>query len=76
MHVDREHRNAKFWLDPDVTWAANHAYSRSGLCDIDRIMCEHLETLRYEWDTFCCGDTHSALSRQCHGDRRDAVRRP
>ena len=24
-------------------------------------MCEHLETLRYEWDTFCCGDTHSAL---------------
>ena len=60
MHVDRENRSAKFWLDPDVTLAANHGYSRRELRDIERIMREHLETLRYEWDTFCRGDTHSA----------------
>lgn len=28
--------------------------------DIERIMHEHLETLRYEWDTFCSGYTHPA----------------
>jgi Domain of unknown function (DUF4160) len=60
MHVDRENRSAKFWLDPDVTLAANHGYSRRELREIERIMREHLETLRYEWDTFCRGDTHSA----------------
>jgi hypothetical protein len=60
MHVDRENRSAKFWLDPDVTLAANHGYSRRELRDIERIMREHSETLRYEWDTFCRGDTHSA----------------
>ena len=26
----------------------------------ERIMREHLETLRHEWDAFCRGDTHPA----------------
>jgi hypothetical protein len=60
MHGDREHRSAKFWLDPDVALAANHGYSRRELRDIERIMREHLETLRHEWDAFCRGDTHPA----------------
>jgi hypothetical protein len=60
MHVDRENRSAKFRLDPDVTLATNHGYSRRELREIERIMREHLETLRYEWDAFCRGDTHSA----------------
>jgi hypothetical protein len=60
MHVDRESRSAKFWLDPDVTLATNHGYSRRELRDIERIIREHLETLRHEWDTFCSGDTHPA----------------
>jgi Domain of unknown function (DUF4160) len=60
MHVDRENRSAKFWLHPDVTLAANHGYSRRELREIERIMREHLETLRYEWDAFCRGDTHPA----------------
>ncbi len=58
MHVDRESRSAKFWLDPDVTLAANHGYSRRELRDIERIMREHLETLKNEWDAFCSGATH------------------
>ena len=52
MHVDRENRSAKFWLDPDITLAANHGYSRRELRDIERIMRAHLETLRHEWDAF------------------------
>jgi hypothetical protein len=60
MHVDRESRSAKFWLDPDVRLATNHGYSRRELCDIERIISEHLETLRHEWDAFCSGDTHPA----------------
>jgi hypothetical protein len=60
MHVDRENSSAKFWLDPDVTLAENHGYSRKELRDIERIMQEHLEKLRYEWDAFCGGHTRSA----------------
>jgi Domain of unknown function (DUF4160) len=60
MHVDRESRSTKFWLDPDVTLATNHGFSRRELRDIERIMRAHLETLRHEWDAFCSGDTHPA----------------
>lgn len=60
MHVDRENRSAKFWLDPDVALAANHGYSRRELRDIERIMSEHLEPLRHEWDAFCRDDIHPA----------------
>jgi Domain of unknown function (DUF4160) len=60
MHVDRENRSAKFWLDPDVTLAANHGYNRRELREIERMMREHLETLRNEWDGFCSGVTHPA----------------
>ena len=59
MHVDRESLSAKFWLDPDITLAANQGYSRRELRAIERIMREHLETLRNEWEAFCSGDTHS-----------------
>ena len=60
MHVDRESRSAKFWLDPDVTLATNHGYSRRELRDIERITREHLEALRIALDAFCSGDTHPA----------------
>ncbi len=55
MHVDRERRSAKFWLDPDVALAENYGYSRKELRDIERIVRGNLEELRNEWDTFCRG---------------------
>ncbi len=55
MHVDREDCSAKFWIDPDVTLADNHGYSRSELRDIERIARDNLEALRNEWDRFCSG---------------------
>jgi len=57
MHVDRERMSAKFWLDPDVALTANYGFNRKELRDIERIMREHLELLRNEWDTFCNDNT-------------------
>ena len=59
MHVDQEHRSAKFWLDPDVSLAENHGYSRKELHDIERIIKENLERLRNEWEAFCSGNSHT-----------------
>ena len=55
MHVDRENKSAKFWLDPVVSLADNHGYSRKDLRKIEQITKENLEVLRNEWDAFCGG---------------------
>ncbi len=52
-HIDRDNLSAKFWLDPDVSLADNHGFSRRELRDLERIVNENLETLRNEWDSFC-----------------------
>jgi len=57
MHVDRENRSAKFWLDPDVLLAENHGFNRNELRGIERITRENLEKLGNEWDAFCNGQT-------------------
>jgi hypothetical protein len=56
MHVDRESMSAKIWLDPVVSLADNHGYSRRELREIERIATENLEILRNEWDKFCSGN--------------------
>lgn len=56
MHVDRENKSAKFWLDPDISLAKNYGYNRKELRDIERIARTHVEELRNEWDAFCYGD--------------------
>ncbi len=55
MHVDRDNRSAKFWLDPDVSLATNYGYSRKELRDIERIARQNIMRLRDEWDDFCDG---------------------
>jgi hypothetical protein len=60
MHVDRENKSAKFWLDPDVSLAENCGYSRKELRDIERIARDNLERLRNEWDVFCGGKPGAA----------------
>jgi hypothetical protein len=60
VHIDREAISAKFWLDPTVSLAENHGYSRKELRDIERITEENLERLRIEWDDFCGGNPHIA----------------
>ena len=53
MHVDRENRSAKFWLDPDVLLADNHGFRRQELRNVERMLRLNVERLRDEWDTFC-----------------------
>ncbi len=60
MHVDRENKSAKFWLDPDASLADDHGYSRKELRDIEQITRENLERLRNEWDAFCSGHLGAA----------------
>jgi hypothetical protein len=62
MHVDREGRTAKFWLDPDVLLADNQGYSRAELRDIERLARENLETLREKWNAFCTGSRGNTAS--------------
>jgi hypothetical protein len=57
VHVDRENKSVKFWLDPDVALAENHGYGRRELREIERIARQNLENLRNEWDAFCSGHT-------------------
>ncbi len=53
VHVDRENKSAKFWLDPVVILAANYGYSRTELRRIERLLTEHLTLLREQWDELC-----------------------
>jgi hypothetical protein len=53
MHVDNDKMSVKIWLDPVVSLAENHGYSRRELREIERIATENLEKLRNEWDAFC-----------------------
>ena len=47
MHVDRENKSAKFWLDPVVALAENHSYSRKELRDIEQVVRENLENYTF-----------------------------
>ena len=56
VHIDRENKSAKFWLDPVVTLAVNYGYSRAELRKIERLLSEYADLLRELWDEFCGGD--------------------
>ncbi len=59
VHVDRENKSAKFWLNPVVTLAENYGYSRAALRRIERLLQKHTRLLQEKWDEFC-GGTHSS----------------
>jgi hypothetical protein len=60
MHIDRENKSAKFWLDPVASLAENHGYSRRELRDIEQMVQENMEILRNEWDSLCSDNTRVA----------------
>lgn len=55
IHVDREAKSAKFWLDPAISLAENKGFARHELRDIEHIIEECVEDMRDEWDAFCGG---------------------
>ncbi len=56
VNVEREHKSAKFWLDPEVILAENHGYNRKELREVERLVKQYVEQLRHEWDALCRGD--------------------
>ncbi len=53
VHVDRENKSAKFWLEPAVALDKNSGYSPNELRTITEIIQDHLRELRDAWDDFC-----------------------
>ena len=51
IHVKRERRVVKFWLDP-IELANNHGFAESELNDIERLVRQHSQTLRQAWHEY------------------------
>lgn len=51
VHVRREARHAKFWLDP-VSVAVNHGFAQHELNRIEAIVSEHRDELMEVWNGF------------------------
>jgi len=51
VHVERDHRVAKFWLDP-VRLSRSCGFGRAELRDIDRIVNEHAGELLENWNDY------------------------
>jgi len=48
VHIDRDAKSAKFWLDPFVALADNYGFNRIELRNIERLIAENLEILSDE----------------------------
>ena len=48
VHVDRDHRSAKFWLEP-VALARNHGFRAPELRRIGRVVTARQQELRQAW---------------------------
>jgi hypothetical protein len=55
VHVRREKRTCKFWLQP-AEFAANHRFTPRELNDIRRLIEQHLETISEAWHEHCGND--------------------
>jgi len=51
IHVKRERRVAKFWLEP-VVLASNHGFREHEIGHILRLVAEHQETLLEAWHDY------------------------
>lgn len=51
VHIDRDRQRAKFWLDP-ISLAFNRGFQQSELRAIRKIVDDHQDTLRREWDAY------------------------
>jgi len=54
IHVEREDRVAKFWLDP-VRLQRNGGFSREEVSRIQKVILEHRELLREAWNEYFYG---------------------
>lgn len=54
VHVQRERKRAKFWLDP-VSLADSSGFRPRELREVEWIIEDHLALLRSVWDEHCGG---------------------
>lgn len=54
VHVEREDRVAKFWLDP-VRLQRSGGFSREEISRIQKVILEHQELLREAWNEYFYG---------------------
>lgn len=54
VHVERDDRIAKFWLDP-IRLQSSGGFSRVEIARIERLVSDHREVLTEAWDEFFRG---------------------
>jgi hypothetical protein len=55
VHVQRERRVCKFWLDPPAL-ADNHGFSAIELRAIGKLVLEHRDRIVKDWNEHCGSD--------------------
>ena len=50
IHVEREEKIAKFWLEPTIALAEYHRLKPKVLKKLDALVREHEDEIRAEWD--------------------------
>ncbi|OQW33411.1 MAG: hypothetical protein A4E19_03110 [Nitrospira sp. SG-bin1] len=54
IHIEREDKVAKFWLDP-VRLQESGGFSRSEISRVYKLVMEHQDSLREAWDDYFGG---------------------
>lgn len=52
VHVRRDRKHAKFWLEPNVELENNHGFRPHELNEISRVIVEHRELFLEAWHAF------------------------
>ena len=50
IHIQCEHGEAKFWLDPQIELAKNYKLSRKELNEVEKIIEDHYEDFIKAWE--------------------------
>ena len=54
IHIEREDKVAKFWLDP-IRFQESGGFSRPEISRIHKLVTEHQDSLREAWDEYFGG---------------------
>jgi hypothetical protein len=52
VHVERDDKEAKFWLDPSPRMVYNHGFGAGEIRQILKVIYANLVRLRRRWDAF------------------------
>ncbi|MEA1880287.1 MAG: DUF4160 domain-containing protein [Campylobacterota bacterium] len=50
MHIQCQHGEAKFWLDPQIELAKNYKLTKKELNEVEKIIEEHFEDFIKAWE--------------------------